>query len=208
MAITCHKVMDGATTTRPNPDPTSLTTDQLHREMQLVRETLDDHIETERVHQAERKELFIKLFESGDKLMNQRIDGVIREMNLQSTTAATAIAKSEAGYEKRFEIQNEFRAQVNDQAARFVTDAEYRTAHKAVEDSITKLTDRFNLREGRETGKDGSKSELRANITGAVGVLVGLITMFFFLSNLNSRVDRNSDRVTQTQTQPGKTTQP
>lgn len=184
---------------RPDPDPTVLTTEQLHREMSWVKQMITEHVESERAHLAERKALFLELFKAGDNLVNQRIDGVLREMHLVGEASKVAVAKSEAGYEKRFESVNEFRAQLSEQAAKFITAAESRTMHSAANDKIAALTDRFNRTEGRDNGKTDGKSELRSNVTGAIGILVGLASLFLFLSGLSSKVDRNTDaRITTT----------
>lgn len=187
-------------TTRPNPDPTSLTTEQLHREMEWVKQIIEDHVTSERNNLADRKALFLDLLKSGDELMNERINGVIREMVLVNDAAKTAVAKSEAGYEKRFESVNEFRQQLVDQAARFITSVESRALHKATDDKLSALTDRFNRRDGMTTGKDDGKSDMRSNVATLVSVLVGMVSLFLFLTNLNSRVERNTDyRTNQTQ---------
>ncbi len=70
--------------------------------------------------------------------MNERFDGLIRETTTAFSSAERAIAKAEAATEKRFEGVNEFRAQLTDQAARFVTRDELR----ALEDKLAGLMER------------------------------------------------------------------
>lgn len=122
-----------------------------------------------------------------------------------SDASKTAVAKSEAGYEKRFESVNEFRQQLGDQASKFITSAESRALHKATEDKLTVLTDRFNKRDGVARGEDSTKGDMRANITVLIAVVAGLASLFLFLNNLDRHVDRNTDyRLTQPPIQQSK----
>lgn len=185
---------------RPNPDPTSLTTEQLHREMGWIKELIEQHIVSERNNLADRKELFLEMQATGTKLLNERIDGSLREMQLTNEAAKMAVAKSEAGYEKRFEHLNELRQTVTDREIKFMTATESRALHKAHEDKLNELTNRFNLRDGRDSGEDTSRSErragqseIRANVSLGIAAVTVLGTLFLFLSNLSSKVDRNSD---------------
>jgi hypothetical protein len=56
-----------------------------------------------------------------EKRMGERFDSLLREMHAAFAGAEKAIAKAETATERRFEGVNEFRAQLSDQAARFVT---------------------------------------------------------------------------------------
>jgi hypothetical protein len=56
-----------------------------------------------------------------EKRMDDRFDSLLREIHSTFESAAKAIEKAEAATDKRFEGVNEFRAQLSDQAARFVT---------------------------------------------------------------------------------------
>lgn len=185
---------------KPKPDPTTLTTKQLHREMGWLKELLEQHIVSERNNLADRKELFLDMLQTGNKLINERIDGSIREMQLVSDAAKLAVAKSEAGYEKRFESMNEFRQLVTDREVKFMSATESRALHKAHEDKVNALTERLNLRDGRDLGAASGKIEhragqgdMRANVSTGVAVATVLGALFLFLSNLSSRVDRNTE---------------
>lgn len=94
----------------PVPDPTVLTTAQLLREMATQREFLELQI-------AALKELTLARFEA----------------------AGEAVTKAEVASEKRLDSVNEFRAQLSDQAATFLTRREYEGAHKAALDSVAEL---------------------------------------------------------------------
>jgi hypothetical protein len=70
--------------------------------------TVDVAVLVERVAQLERR-------------MQERFDSLLREMHNSFGSAEKAIAKAETATERRFEGVNEFRAQLSDQAARFIT---------------------------------------------------------------------------------------
>jgi hypothetical protein len=70
--------------------------------------------------------------------MNERLDSFLREMHTSFDSAAKAIEKAETATERRFEGVNEFRAQLSDQAARFVT----RDELAALEDKLVGLVER------------------------------------------------------------------
>ena len=70
--------------------------------------------------------------------MNERFDSFLREMHSSFDSASKAIEKADAATERRFEGVNEFRAQLSDQAARFVT----RDELGALEDKLVGLVER------------------------------------------------------------------
>lgn len=76
--------------------------------------------------------------------MQERFDSLLREMHTAFEGAEKAISKAEAATERRFEGVNEFRAQLSDQAARFVT----RDELSALENTMVGLIERN--REGVE----------------------------------------------------------
>lgn len=168
--------------------------------MGWIKDLIEQHIVSERANLADRKELFLDMLQTGNKLINERIDGSIREMNITSEAAKMAVLKSEAGYEKRFEHLNELRQMVTDRETKFMTSAESRSLHNATADKLNELTNRFNLRDGRESGSASNRSEqragtgeIRANVSTGIAVLTGICALFLFLSNLSSKVDRNTD---------------
>jgi len=148
-----------------NPDPTLLTTAQLHREMDWIKNYVDDKFES-----------------------------IQREMKLGAEANTAAISKSELSYEKRFESVNEFRNQMADQAGRFMTSVESRALHSAALARIDDLARRFERSEGKDVGHVDQRSETRGNIIGAVGILSALIMLFIFLNGLNSKVDQNTQQ--------------
>lgn len=99
-------------------------------------------------------------------------------------SAEKAVTKAEIAAEKRFESVNEFRAQLADQAATFVsrTEAEaYRLATEAkietIKDLLDKLEKRMDLNQGKSAG---SASTIGYAVT-AIGVLILIINFVFFI---------------------------
>lgn len=147
-------------------DPSLPTTAQLHREMEWIKELVDT-----------------------------KISAVEADIKLRSESSREAVLKSEAGYEKRFASMNDFRGQMSDQAAKFMTSVESRAMHAASAERITALTDRLNRSDSSGKGKDEGRNELRSNIVGGIGALVGIASLFMFLSSLNSKIDTNQMRI-------------
>jgi hypothetical protein len=73
-----------------------------------------------------------------EKRMNERFDSLLRETTTAFAGAEKAILKAETATEKRFEGVNEFRAQLSDQAARFIT----RDELHALENKVVGLIER------------------------------------------------------------------
>jgi hypothetical protein len=147
----------------PHPDPTLLTTAQLHREVDLVKE-----------------------------FINAQMAGIHREMSVVRDYNDVAIGKSEKSYEKRFESVNEFRAQMADQAGKFMTAVESRAMHAAAGARIDELMRRLERSEGTDTGKSTQKSEIRSNIVAGLGIISALVMLMLFLLDINSKVNQNT----------------
>lgn len=138
--------------TIPNPDPTLLTTAQLHREIDLIYDR-----------------------------MNDKVDGIHREMATVREYNQAAIGKSESSYEKRFESVNEFRAQMADQAGKFMTSVESRAMHTAAGARIDELMRRVEGSEGRGAGLVQGWGFL----VGAIGMISSLVIIVIWIAKLN-----------------------
>lgn len=93
--------------------------------------------------------------------------------------AKEAVLKAENATEKRFESVNEFRQQLSDQTNTFLSRAEYNASHKALEDKMDALTDRFNKTEGRSGGLQAGWGYL----IGAVGLAATIISVILAFNN-------------------------
>ncbi len=71
----------------------------------------------------------------------ERIESLRREMKSEFASVERAVSKAEAATEKRFEGVNEFRAQLSDQAARFIT----RDELQALESKLVGLIERTRM---------------------------------------------------------------
>lgn len=84
-----------------------------------------------------------------------------------------AVIKAETAAEKRFESVNEFRLQLGDQAANFMTRREYQASHDALTEKINDLTARVDKKEG--TGEGLNKGWVI--LLGAIGAFTGIAAL-------------------------------
>lgn len=90
------------------------------------------------------------------------------------TSQKDAVTKAETATNKRFESVNEFRGQLNDQAALFLPRTEYDARHTNLEDRVTDITNRLNRSEGSRDGVRLTTGTLVTIITVAV-IVIGLV---------------------------------
>jgi hypothetical protein len=98
------------------------------------------------------------------------LDSQAEKVALALDSADKAVTKAETAAEKRFESVNEFRGQLTDQAAVFISRPEYAQALHALEDKIA------DLKESRDAGLGGSdmSTKIIATAIAVLGSLVGL----------------------------------
>lgn len=99
-------------------------------------------------------------------------------------SAEKAVTKAEIAAEKRFESVNEFRAQLADQAATFVsrTEAEaYRLATEAKIEGLKVQLDKLEKRMDLAQGKSAGSAAAIAYAVTAITVVVVVINMMFFV---------------------------
>lgn len=87
--------------------------------------------------------------------------------------AEKATIKAESATEKRFESVNEFRAQLTDQAATFVTRTEFDLQRLNYTEKIEDLTKRINRSEGKGAGLNAAWVYLLAGVA-ALGTIVSI----------------------------------
>lgn len=106
--------------------------------------------------------------------------------------AEKATGKAELAAERRFESVNEFRKALADQTATFLPRPEYDTAHAALAERVTGLSDRLSaleLRltsrldrgEGSEAGASGQRNETRLNAGAVIGIALFLLSLITFV---------------------------
>jgi len=69
----------------------------------------------------------------------QRFEAQEKALRDALNAAGQAVTKAEAANEKRFDSVNEFRNQLRDQTATFITRAEYSAAHKQLTDQVAAI---------------------------------------------------------------------
>lgn len=120
-----------------------------------------------------------------DKEFHEHLAQVRSETHAALEAADKAIAKSEESYNKRFESVNEFRAQLSDQATRFMPrlEAEQRIGQNAEKINALEqrhgadvglISSRLDLAAGRGAGLDKGWGYLIALI-GVVGGVIGVV---------------------------------
>jgi hypothetical protein len=130
-----------------------------------------------------------KMLEAKIAGARNEIEAIHRELKIESEAAKAVVTKSEIATEKRFDAVNEFRAQMADQAGLFISRREVEALVNSNSEKISSITDRLNRNEGRGMGI----SQLGGWIFGGVGLVVGLIAIFSWLSHMQPTIDRNSE---------------
>jgi hypothetical protein len=126
------------------------------------------------------------LIDSFERRSDERFEAMKQMVDTAFSTAQTAIDKADTATEKRFEGVNEFRAQLSDQATRFVT----REVMDALADKLLSqiernrqdldaLAKRVDLREGQSIGTKVTTGVLVTIATlsiGAIGLIAVLVS--------------------------------
>ena len=84
--------------------------------------------------------------EAQERMFHERLEQYRHEVELAFTASDRAITKAELATEKRFESVNEFRAQLSDQAARFMPRGETESMVSAVRGELDNATGRIQER--------------------------------------------------------------
>lgn len=138
---------------RPNPDPTQLTTDQLHREIRILKDLLDERMQ------------------SMDALMDEKFEGVTQKFTL---IEAQRIEQKGDAKEALAAALQAAKEAVQDQttAARKDIDAlsdRFDIAMKGQSEQIGSLTGRVTVMEAIKLGTQ----ETKAGIGSSLGLMIG-----------------------------------
>ncbi len=134
-------------------------------------------------------------FSNIHELLDVKVASLRKEGDIRFESSEKAILKQEAASEKRFENVNEFRAQMEDLQNTLMPRKEVETLFASITERVATLNDRMN----RETGRGAGVAQLAGWIFGGVGVLVGMISIFVWLSSMQPRVERNTQAIEQQQ---------
>lgn len=115
-----------------------------------------------------------KGFAEAELRNEQRFQAQEKAVIAAMSSAERAVAKAETASEKRFDSVNEFRASMNDQAAKFIPRSEAEQRMQSISEKSDGLGIRLERIEGRGQGLNAGWIIL----TGAVG-LVGVLTAIF-----------------------------
>lgn len=117
----------------------------------------------------------LALFELRDKLYEERAESQKVAMATALTSAKEAVAKAEVAAEKRFDSQNEFRAQLSDQAQTFLPRAEGEVRIQRNSERIDEVVERLSQLEGRGTGSSEKQAVSRVIGLAAITMLISVI---------------------------------
>lgn len=160
---------------RPDPDPTTLTTDALHREVAAIEELFDAKLKTltetntEKFRGIEtqfalRDTAAEKLAAADQKAIAAALQAQKEDAAARNESNAAAIAKSEAGFTKQIDGIGTL---INTMTSSF-------------DDKLTDLKSRLDRGDGRTTGV----SDFRTDGRSQVGTVVGIIGAIFALFSL------------------------
>lgn len=127
------------------------------------------------VHQRfnDMQKLLDERYETQTKALDAAFKAAEAAVGTALNSAEKAVAKAETAAEKRFESVNEFRAQLSDQNASFITRVEYDAKLENLTTQIDDLKRHSDQAEGRSDGMGA----LYGWIIAAVGLVVSVIVM-------------------------------
>lgn len=171
----------------------------------MPRAEFDTHM-----HSVQTQLLELAALKANERLQIERVDGLRRETEALRIGSEVAINKSEVATEKRFESVNEFRAQLESQAASFMprreSEANWHRASDAIE-AITKvqtsmitrpevnatlaaLTDRVNELGTRLTRAEGNKTGITESRTGLYAMLAAIAALVVIVNIIVALLSR------------------
>jgi uncharacterized tellurite resistance protein B-like protein len=141
---------------------------------------------------ADMRALLDERYATQTKALDAAFKAAEQAVAVALANAEKATAKAELAANARFESVNEFRKALSDQTATFIPRAEYDTAHTALGERVSSLSDRLvalELRltsrldrgEGSEAGASGQRSETRLNVGAVIGVALFLLSVVTFV---------------------------
>lgn len=119
------------------------------------------------------KEHYDQRFIDSERAVTAAREADTRAVNAALEAAEKAVTKAEGAAEKRADSQNEFRAQLSDQAGTFMPRREAEQRMATLDEKLRNLQSRADL----SAGKFGGIGWLAAAIAGLVALLVGLGTL-------------------------------
>jgi septal ring factor EnvC (AmiA/AmiB activator) len=127
--------------------------------------------------------LVYQRFSDLDRLLNERHGNSQRALDAALDTAQREIARTNSEVKTRFDSVNEFREQLREQAATFMTRLESEAAHRelrslldALDKRITDVKESVIENRGQDKGAGEQAAQRRASITLVIGVTAVILT--------------------------------
>jgi phosphopantetheinyl transferase (holo-ACP synthase) len=111
-------------------------------------------------------------FEQNDKALQAALLAAKEAVAAALTAAKEAVDKAETAASKRFDSTNEFRGQLADQAAHFMSREVADTQFRELRSLVQALQDRVNITEGKSAGSERRRDTTQPWMLWAAGVLV------------------------------------
>lgn len=113
------------------------------------------------------------------QIMDERRDSMTTAFMQYRQDQRTMLDKATTATDQRFASVNEFRAQLSDQAATFLTRTEYDVAHGALESRLTELVARVDTQSGERQGFRMTGGLVAAAITAiaSIAVVVNIVVI-------------------------------
>jgi len=127
---------------------------------------------------ATRVDALEKMLNERESVNQERFTAARERVEIAMTSAEKAIIKAETATERRFDSVNEFRQTLSDQAATFMSRAEFDVQHKNLLDRLNLLNDRVLNIEATARGKSGSLGLIASMALGVMsflGVIASII---------------------------------
>lgn len=109
----------------------------------------------------------------------ERVDSLRREAYALRESAERAISKTESAVEKRFESVNEFRAQLSDQAGRFMPREVADSQLDEIKKQLSALTQRVDITQGKTQGTNLTIGYMVTAATLVISIVVLLANNAF-----------------------------
>jgi hypothetical protein len=181
--------MTGETVAPDSEWPVDLLYMHLHGEIEAVRREIDASAGLRRSQLSAMRDLLDERYSTQTKALDAAflaqqtamataLSAADKAVMAALLAAEKAVTKAEVAAEKRFESVNEFRGQLTDQTATFITRAEAEARFEAITEKLNGAIDRINITTGKDTGAQQSWGYL----VGAAGLIAVVVSTFFQLA--------------------------
>jgi hypothetical protein len=154
----------------------------------FTRQQILDLREMTRQQAEDHRRMLDERYATQTKALDAAFKAAEQAVAVALSNAEKATTKAEAAADKRFDAVNEFRQVLTDQTSTFLPRTEYDTAHRALSERISvmsdrvgalelRLTSRLDRGEGADTGVKEQKTLANASMILITQVIIGLIAV-------------------------------